>query len=221
MSHVVNYLDEKKGSIGDNLTTSKLDQAQWHYNTARIYGDQSVASYQEGKSYAETASNQRQQGVSSTSNLNEKVLRQIADRQFGGDMYQAAQAASWNPDMLQQEVSRYIDSHQPRIRPQELGSEAAVKQDYESKKLAIKDVPPSNATMEAHKEKSNFNKDIASLEKKMEESQKQAKLVGRVVKEAVESKQSGLEASRKKQEEEFQRESDKWAITRIVERIFK
>jgi hypothetical protein len=221
LSHALNYLDDKKGSIGDSLTTGKLEQIQFNFSKGQSFGEQASASRQEAEMYSEGASIQRQRGMSSSSNLNQQSLQQIADKKYAGDIAQAAQQASLYPEIYRQEISNQIGRSQSGMKPKELNSEEGVNQHYESAKLTVENAPLGNPAIAIEKQKANFDNDAGNLEKTVEDKKQNTRFVNDLTKSVVESSQSGLKANRENQEKEFTEESEKWAITRAWDKLWK
>jgi conjugal transfer mating pair stabilization protein TraG len=217
-SQALNFLDDNKASIGDSLTTQKMDQIQWHFNEGDHYQDQAAANFQKSKMYSESASMQRQRGVSSSRNLNEEVLGHMAQERFGGDMYQAAQEAVRNPKAYQQDVSRQIDSYQSPLRPEGLESKEAVARHFESAKQGIKSPPSQNSELETGKmyAKQDHYELEARIDAKREETDFARSLVN-----AAASVHEGIDQNLTETEQEFKEESEKWGVTRAWNRLWK
>ena len=221
LSHALNYMDDKKGSIGDNLAKEKLKQMQFNFSKGESFGNQASASLQESQMYSQGASIQRQRGLSSSSNLTQESLQGYADKKYGGNIVQAAEQASLNPEAYRQEVSRHMDRSQSAMKPAALKTESDIKQHYESAKLTIKNPPSGNPSIAIEKNKSNFNKDVKNLEQQVETKKEKTRFMNDLTKSVVESRQSGLKSNLADQENEFMQERDKWSITRVWNKLWK
>ena len=221
LSHALNYLDDSKGSIGDSLKKGKLEQVQHNFSKGQSYGEQAVASRQEAEMYSEGATLQRQQSVSSSSNLNQESLQQFADKKHGGDTFKAAQQAGLYPEAYRQELSAQIDRSQSGMKPKNLKSESAVNNHYESSKLTIKNPPTGNAAINLAKQKSNFNNEVTNLERKVEDTKQQTKFINDITKSVVENSRTGLENNQSNLQKEYEKEKDSWAITRMAKKLWK
>ncbi|MGV8948500.1 MAG: conjugal transfer protein TraG N-terminal domain-containing protein [Candidatus Paracaedibacter sp.] len=221
LSHAINYLDDKKGSIGDSLKKGKLEQIQHNFSTGQSYGEQAVANRQEAEMYSEGATFQRQQSMTSSSNLNDESLQKFAEKKHGGDIFKAAQQASLYPQTYRQEISSQIDRGQSGMRPTNLKSESSISNHYESAKLTIKNAPSNNSAITLEKEKSGFANEAANLENKVSDKKRQTKFINDLTNSVVESSRTGLENNQEDLQKEYSGEKDSWAITRMAKKLWK
>ncbi len=221
LSHVLNHVDDHKGTIGDSLTKAKLEQMQFNFNKGESFGNQASASLQEAQMYSQGASIQRQRGLSSSSNLTQESLQEYANKKYGGNIVQAAQQASLNPEAYRQEVSHHIDKRQSGMTPADLKSEWDINQHYESAKLTIKKPPSGNPAIAIEKNKYNFNKEIENLEKQVEAKKETTRFMNDLTQSVVEGQQPEMKSNLKAQEREFSQENKKWGIKRVWDGLWK
>jgi conjugal transfer mating pair stabilization protein TraG len=217
-SQSLNYLEDNKGSISDSFTRQKMNQIQDHFNKANTYSEQAGASLQQSRTWSETASQQRQKGISASSNLNEVALRRKADRDFGGDIGAAAQWATQNPVIYQKEVSHYLDSNQSSMSPKGMSSKEDVYQHNEETKRQVDDAPSDNSRVE--QTRINSNKEFIALEEKLDQHRNKTQQTRTWINKTA-SVNQGIEHEYDSKDKEFMEESNKWNVTRAAGRLFK
>jgi conjugal transfer mating pair stabilization protein TraG len=108
LNKFINYAKDNKGSISKTFNTQSLDQAQAHLSKAHTYADNRSANLSKAHSFSEMSSQSHQQGISSTSNTNDRMVGRIAE-QFGGDRVAGAQHLAYHPHVGQQVSSDFIN----------------------------------------------------------------------------------------------------------------
>lgn len=115
-SRGLQYVEDHKGSVGNSSQLQKLDQAQSSFNQSKSSSDQASATLGMSKQLSQQASEQRQQTLSSSSNINPQVLQYVADKKFGGDQIAAAHWQSQNPQGYHQETTDFLKERKQGIK---------------------------------------------------------------------------------------------------------
>jgi conjugal transfer mating pair stabilization protein TraG len=213
------YLEDHKGSLGQNFNTQGLDQAQEHFNKAQHYSDQATSSYQESQRLSETASSQRQQSVSSTRNVNDDVLSQIAHERFGGSKAEAARYASENPDSYQREVTGFLDARQSEMQPNNFLSKGNIKQHHAKINQDLPEKPTGNQDLESMRQNFSMGNQEQFLDQKLENSRINTRegMTGQTSNIRMEEIQDRI----RQQEKEFQKSGNKYLAKKAWDKAWK
>jgi hypothetical protein len=141
-NHGIQYLQDHKGSVGNSSQLQKLDQAQSSFNQSKSSSDQASATLGMSKQLSQQASEQRQQTLSSSSNINPQVLQYVADKKFGGDQVAAAHWQSQNPQGYHQETTDFLKERKQGIKQGGMFTPQDINQHHQESQNKIEKVTP-------------------------------------------------------------------------------
>jgi conjugal transfer mating pair stabilization protein TraG len=213
---VLQHLEDSKASIGSSFTIQKMEQAQWHFNEAQNYSDQASVNFSMAKTYAESASTQRQRGVSSSSNVTDQALGSLANER-GISVFQAAQEAAQNPEVLKSVASRQIDLSEVGNRSIESGE--TIRRHHETAKAGIADAPSHNESIV--KGRNEMGAKMDELEARISETQQKTKQDIALQQSKILPKQQEIEGKYSQIDVELDKESEKGLMGKTWDKLVK
>lgn len=137
----LSFMSDNKASISEGTYHDEMGQIQDSFNKSKFHSEQAAASFQQQKTFNESASISRQTGISSTSNLNDDLIKKVANERYGGDVSQAAREFIKNPDLARTVASQNITDSRSGMLPSSLGSKETIEQDYDVYSQSIEPAP--------------------------------------------------------------------------------
>jgi len=148
LSSGLQYVEDHKGSVGNSSQLQKLDQAQSSFNQSKSSSYQASATMGYSKQLSQQASEQRQRSMSANSNINDDVLRYVADKRFGGDQTAAAQWQVQNSKGYQQEAGHFLQDRQQGIKMGGMASPQSINQHHRDSQNRIEKISPQSDKIE-------------------------------------------------------------------------
>ncbi|WP_032114043.1 hypothetical protein [Candidatus Paracaedibacter symbiosus] len=213
-------MEDHKGSVGNSSQLQKLDQAQSSFNQSKSSSDQASAAMNYSKQLSQQASEQRQKSISSNSNINDDVLKYVADKKFGGDQAAAAQWQVQNSKGYQQEAGHFLQDRQQGIKMGRMVSPQDITQHHRDSQNKIEKFTPQG-------EKIEQRIDSQSKQLNQQENSFNTKLFDEAVKTQQELKKNGskiatgkegIQKSKDENEKEFEESKKKGLTTKVVKR---
>lgn len=202
----IQYVEDHKGSVGLSSQAQMLDQAQKSFNEASSFNEQASATMGYSKQLGQQASEQRQKSISATSNINDSVINQVAERKFGGDKAAAGQWLSRNPQAFQQEASQYLERRQNSIHQGGMISRQGIDQHYQQSKDKAEGISTQKADIEKriHKESQLFTQKQQVLNNKVAQETLNTSAKIDQQNQNLEKEKAEIEASKREKEKRFE-----------------
>jgi hypothetical protein len=141
---VLSFMSDNKGSISDGTYHDEMGQIQESFNKSTFHSEQAAVSFQQQKVFNESANISRQTGISSTSNLNDDLIKKIAAERYGGDIFQAARALTEHPDLARSVASQNITDSRSGMLPSSFSTKKTIEQEYDTYSQSIEPAPTAN-----------------------------------------------------------------------------
>lgn len=219
-SRGLQYVEDHKGSVGNSSQLQKLDQAQSSFNQSKSSSEQASATMGYSKQLSQQASEQRQRSISANSNINDDVLRYVADKRFGGDQTAAAQWQVQNSKGYQQEAGHFLQDRQQGIKMGGMASSQDINQHHRDSQSKIEKVTPrgdkieqriSSGSNQLNQQENSFNNKMFNEAIKTQQGLKKHD-------DKISINKEGMQKSREEKEKEFEESKKQGLTTKVVKR---
>ena len=105
----------RDGSLSDQEQKTVLDSLQGNFSKAQAYQEQAQSNFNQAETYTKAASLAETSTFSATTNWNDHILQDVADKKFGGNRVQAATWQSHNPEAYRAHADTFMSGKQEKL----------------------------------------------------------------------------------------------------------